>query len=65
MADDVRITNFPESTARERVAFDLYREVFNAEGKTLGVAEGNARRPDRKYILDLYAECLAATRGLR
>lgn len=65
MADDVRVTNFPKAATPERVAYELYTDVLTAEGKHLGAAEGTGRRPDRKYILDLYAECLTATRGFR
>ncbi|WP_145915878.1 hypothetical protein [Brevundimonas naejangsanensis] len=65
MADDVRITNLPQSSAQERVAYDLYKDVMIAEGKQLGAAEGSGKRPDRKYLLDLYAECLKAAKDYR
>lgn len=65
MADDVKVTNFPDPSSKERVAYDLYRDVMMAEGKNLGAAEGTGKRPDRKYLLDLYAECLRAAKDRR
>ncbi|WP_292229488.1 hypothetical protein [Brevundimonas sp.] len=65
MADDVRITNLPQSSAKERVAYDLCRDVMTAEGKSLGAPEGSTKRADRKYLLDLYAECLVAASDRR
>ena len=42
----------------ERVAYDLARDI--------AVREKNVDQSDwRKYALDLYAECLIATRGFR
>lgn len=59
MADQtVKLSDLPLSSAKERVAFDLFITVKNAEhleGKTL----------KRKDLLDLYAECLQATTGYR
>ncbi len=44
----------------EIVALALLRQVAQLEGKTTGAIE-----PDRKWLLDTYAECLAAARGER
>jgi hypothetical protein len=60
MADDVRVTNFPESGSRERVAYDLANRVWGMEHLGKGPSP-NAR----KEFLDLYAECLEASYGGR
>jgi hypothetical protein len=54
----VRISNFPSSSSKERVAWDLFNNISSVERQ-----EGQKR--GRKEILDLYAECLQATSGLR
>lgn len=57
MADQsMRVTNFPDSGSPERVAYDLLKMVFSHEGR---------QKMPRDEILDLYAECLYATRGFR
>lgn len=57
MADtSTRITNLPDSGSPERVAFDLLKMVFVHEGR---------QKQTRDQILDLYAECIYAARGLR
>jgi hypothetical protein len=48
----------------EEVAFRLYRIIGHAEGKLRTNGFSNAGT-DRKYILDTYAQCLQATKGLR
>lgn len=59
MADqNVRISNIPQASSKERVAFDLYLEVSRAEAQ-------DVKKRTRKDILDLYAECLHATLGYR
>lgn len=63
MADDVKVTNWPEDGSKARVAFELMRIVMNAEKQYENTNTGT--RPDRKYLLDLYAECLTATKGHR
>lgn len=55
MADSVSVTNFPDSGSPERVAYDLMKWVGGADPKPQG----------RAGWLDLYAECLRATRGAR
>lgn len=43
----------------EQVAFKLLKEVARAEGK--GLYDGaHGEKPDRKWLLDTYAECLIA-----
>jgi hypothetical protein len=42
----------------EHVAYELFRHIALVEGKPL-VSGG----PDRKWILDTYAECLLAVRN--
>lgn len=54
----VRITNLPDTSAKERVAFDLMQKVLSEEYESVPA-------PDRKHILDLYAECLYAASGYR
>lgn len=50
----------------EHVAFRLYHEVMQTEGKVpYRDTNGGKQQADRKYILDTYAECLAAVRGIR
>lgn len=46
----------------EEVAYKLFREVANAEGKRSIYGTGSTA-PDRKWILDTYAECLLAVRS--
>lgn len=65
MAEDVKVTNWPEDSAKERVAYDLMRNVMAAEGKYEGAKADSGNKPDRKYLLDLYRECLVATKGHR
>ncbi|MCA8901294.1 MAG: hypothetical protein KDA53_08585 [Hyphomonas sp.] len=55
MADQVELIQ----TSKEEVAYKLYREITGAEDRPIG------REEVRKYLLDTYAECLHATRGLR
>ena len=47
MADQVTVSNMPDSGSRERVAFDLF--------KMIAVKEQNYARD---HILRLYAECI-------
>jgi hypothetical protein len=52
----------------EEIAFSLMELIANVEGKQLqGHIVGSEKRtaPDRKWILDCYAECLATARGHR
>ena len=57
MADDVRVTNFPEegSGSVSRVAYDLMRFLREQEPKPKG----------RDEWLDLYRDCHKAARGYR
>ncbi len=55
MADQtVKISNLPSEGSAERVAYDLYLQL-----RTM------AKYPSAKGHLDLYAECLEATRAER
>lgn len=65
MSDVVRITNLPEPSSKELIAYKLYLDVMTAEDKNIHAAVGNPSRPDRKYLLDLYVACIRATDGLR
>lgn len=58
MAGDVRVTNFPEPSAKERVAYDLMMFLMRSGVKS---PDGDKR----KFYLDLYAECIQATSGHR
>jgi hypothetical protein len=48
----------------EQVAFKLMEIIAYSEGKLLRSGSSNAAA-DRVWLLDTYAECLRATRGLR
>ena len=63
MADKASVVHVGQNSPAE-VAFKLYKIVGYAEKKTdrRGGAEKNT---DRKYILDLYGECLFAVNGHR
>lgn len=47
---------------REAVALELFKIIANAEGKGEH-GTGAGIRADRKWLLDAYRECLAATSG--
>ena len=49
-------------TSKEDVAFKLYQDVISAEDYP---HRQMAPQSARQYLLDTYAECLHATRGLR
>lgn len=50
----------------EGVALKLLEFIATAEGKALiGQPAGTTTRPDRKWILDCYAECHLAVAGKR
>jgi hypothetical protein len=51
----------PDRLCREAVAYDLMRDILFEDPK-----RPQASTPEfRAYVLDLYAECLAAVRGQR
>lgn len=59
MADqNVRVTNFPESSSYQRVALDLVKYVLDHSTEAR-----ETKTPDE--ILDLYHKCLDATYGRR
>jgi hypothetical protein len=47
----------------EAIAYALMQNVMQAEERELHLPPGE--RADRAYLLDLYAECVKAARGLR
>lgn len=50
----------------EKIALKLMEVVAKIEGKLLYSSSDHPDRvADRKYVLDTYAECLAAVRGYR
>ncbi|MFC5371391.1 hypothetical protein ACFPIF_02430 [Brevundimonas faecalis] len=59
MAEDVNVSNFPDSGSPARVAYDFMR-YLNRSG-----VKPEAGGDMRKFLLDLYAECLDATNGYR
>jgi len=59
MADSVNVANFPESGSPARVAFELMTYLQRSGVKT---PEGQDKR---KFVLDLYAECIDAAKGRR
>ncbi len=54
-----RITNLPDGGSAERVAFDLFKYM------RVLAPDANDKAAKKDALLDLYAECLHATRGLR
>jgi hypothetical protein len=60
MADDQSFI-VPSVATPEAVALALVQAVMRVEGKRFG--KGYDDSPDRKYILDTYAECLVAVRN--
>lgn len=56
MADQtVRITNLPESSAIERVAFDLMEKII--------FKDKSEKFETKKEIINLYVDCLSAVRN--
>jgi hypothetical protein len=49
----------------EKIAFDLMERVAFIEWKRIGRNQEYLTKTDRKYLLDTYAECLEAAKGLR
>ena len=49
----------------EKIAFDLMERVAFIEWKRIGRNQEYLAKTDRKYLLDTYAECLEAAKGLR
>ncbi len=54
------MSDFPQTP--EAVAYALMREIASAEGMALGHPPVAAGAPDRKWILETYAECLKCVR---
>jgi hypothetical protein len=51
----------PESP--EAVALELFREVADAGSKRIRNIGTSYPAPDRKWIIETYAECLATVKG--
>lgn len=64
MADNTTTLHVNENTPEE-VAFKLLRIVASAEKKKIPGWVPGDDESDRKYILDLYAECIIAVKGNR
>lgn len=56
MADDVKVTNFPEVASAEEVAFKLLKMIGNVEG--LNEYAGPEGGMTREWVLRTYAQCL-------
>lgn len=54
------MSDFPQTP--EAVAYALMREIAAAEGMALGGEAAGGKAPDRKWILEAYAECLKCVR---
>lgn len=59
MADTT--TNIADNSA-ELIAYKLFQEVARAEGKELWAGAAGTERPDRRWLLDTYAECISAVK---
>lgn len=56
----------PEGGTAEAVAYTLVQNVMNMERRSFKSDPAPGWQPaDRKYLLDLYAECLQAASGKR
>jgi hypothetical protein len=64
MADATPVVHIGENSP-EHVAYKLLSSVAFAEGKSVFGLFASKDPADRKWILDSYAECLEATKGLR
>ncbi|AZO81824.1 MULTISPECIES: hypothetical protein [unclassified Bosea (in: a-proteobacteria)] len=62
---DVKTTAYFGEGSPQAVAFKLLKEVAYAESKELSVSGAADSKPDRKWILDTFAECLSAAHGFR
>ena len=50
----------------EQIAYRLYHEIMRTEDKVpYRPTDGSEKQADRKYLLDLYSECIDAVRGHR
>jgi hypothetical protein len=58
MAESVSVTNWPDSGSAERVAYDMMK-YFN------GFIEEKDKPARKKAFLNLYVDCLNATKGIR
>jgi hypothetical protein len=59
MAESVSVTNWPDSGSNERVAYDLCVWLIPS------ATQGQSFDDRKKQVLDLYVDCLNATRGHR
>jgi hypothetical protein len=58
---DAPVVHIAENSA-EQVAYKLFREIASAEGRTVIGSGMSGQKPDRKWILSTYRECLYAVR---
>jgi hypothetical protein len=60
---DAPVVHIGENSPEE-VAYKLFQHIQSVEKMSLSAEPGgNWKRADRKWILDTYAECLAAIRA--
>jgi hypothetical protein len=65
MADTTPVVHIGENSP-EQVAFKLLQSIAGNEGKKLsGATPTVGEYPDKKWLLDTYAECLHAVKGYR
>lgn len=61
MADNSK--SHAEKNSPEAVAYQLMLDIAAIEERSIG--SYGANKPDRKWLLDTYSECLLAVRGGR
>ena len=64
MAETAPVVHIGENSP-EYIAYKLLEIIASNEKKTLHGAVGSNATADRKWLLDLYGECLRAVRGAR
>jgi hypothetical protein len=64
MAETAPLAHIGENSP-EQIAYKLLETIASNEKKTLHWSVGSNATADRKWLLDTYAECLAAVSGER
>ena len=64
MAETAPVVHIGENSP-EQIAYKLLETIASNEKKTLHWSVGSTATADRKWLLDTYAECLAAVSGKR
>jgi hypothetical protein len=64
MANGAHIVHIGENSP-EQVAYKLLHIIAANERKTLSSSATGVATAERKWLLDTYAECLTAVRGVR